>query len=110
MLEECFSAQWTGGLVAGSEPFVQTCRVEFLFARAATFLGQGIVGAVDDREADHAILYSLETLIHVVLPQSQPLHYTAVLMCEVRAQLQHPVPPLLYGNAHASPTLYSDRA
>lgn len=53
--------------------------MEFLFAGAATLLGQGVVGAVDNREADHTILYSLETLIHVVLPQSQALHYTAVL-------------------------------
>lgn len=53
--------------------------MEFLFAGAATFLGQGVVGAVDNREADHTILNSLETLIHVVLPQSQALHYTAIL-------------------------------
>jgi len=32
------------------------------------------------------------------------------LMREVGAQLQHPVPPLLYGDAHTSPTLYSDGA
>lgn len=25
MLKEGFSAEWAGGLVAGSEPFVQTC-------------------------------------------------------------------------------------
>lgn len=53
--------------------------MEFLFAGAATLLGQGVVGPVDNREADHTILYSLETLIHVVLPQSQALHYAAVL-------------------------------
>lgn len=57
----------------------QTRRVKFLFAGAATLLGQGVVGAVDNREADHTILYSLETLIHIVLPQSQALHYTAIL-------------------------------
>lgn len=57
----------------------QTRRVEFLFAGAASLLGQGVVGAVDNREADHAILDALKTLIHVVLPQSQALHYTAIL-------------------------------
>ena len=57
----------------------QARRVEFLFAGAAPLLGQGVVGAVDDREADHTILYPLETLIHIVLPQSQALHYAAIL-------------------------------
>lgn len=57
----------------------QTGRVELLLAGAAALLGQGVVGAMDDREADHAILYPLEALIHVVLPQSQTLHYAAVL-------------------------------
>ncbi len=53
--------------------------MEFLFTRAAALFGQGVVGAMDNREADHTVLDSLETLIHVVLPQSQALHYTAVL-------------------------------
>lgn len=57
----------------------QTSRVEFFLAGAASLLGQRVVGAVDDREADHAVLYPLEALIHVVLPQSQALHYTAIL-------------------------------
>lgn len=80
-LKKGLSAEWTGGLVAGSEPFVQTCRVELLFACAASLLRQRVVGSVDDGEADHAVLYSLKTLIHIVLPQSQTLHYTAILMC-----------------------------
>lgn len=152
----------------------QTCWVEFLFAGAATLLRQGVVGAMDNREANHTVFYSLETLIHIVLPQTQAFHNTAILntnthfncfnfflfwslkqkyfhtplglpcieklhwygynlatswivpsyyqfscllyiqcfylMCEVCAQLQHPVPPLLYGNAHSPPTLYSNRA
>lgn len=57
----------------------QTSRVEFFLAGAAPLLGQRVVGAVDDREADHAVFYPLEALIHVVLPQSQALHYTAIL-------------------------------
>lgn len=111
---------------------------------------------MDNREADHTVLYSLETLIHIVLPQSQALHYTSILntqtyfshlqhlygplrvysrfhlatglktiktspleyiqcllfylVCEVGAQLQHPVPPLLHGNTHTPPTLYRDGA
>lgn len=53
--------------------------MELLLAGAAALLGQGVVGAVDHREADHTILYSLEALIHVVLPQRQALHYAAIL-------------------------------
>lgn len=66
--EEGFSAQRTGGLVAGREPFIQASRVKLLLAGAAGFLGQRVVGAVDDRETDHAILHTLESLINVVLP------------------------------------------
>lgn len=116
LLEERFPAEWTGGLVAGSEPFVlwkaevmcysytnklqlvtralcyvyfkyqcnahishQTCWVEFLFAGAAGLLGERVVGAVNNREADHTVLYSFEALIHIVLPKSQALHYTTIL-------------------------------
>lgn len=32
------------------------------------------------------------------------------LMCQVGAELQHPVPPLLYGYAHSPPTLHRDGA
>lgn len=31
-------------------------------------------------------------------------------MCEVGAQLQHPVPPLLHGHTHTPPALHSDGA
>ena len=53
--------------------------MELLLAGAAGLLGQGVVGAVDDREADHAVLHALEPLVYVVLPQSQALHDAAVL-------------------------------
>lgn len=57
--------------------------MELLFAGATSLLGQGVVGAVDNREANHTVLYSLETLIHIVLPQSQALHYTAILNIQI---------------------------
>ena len=53
--------------------------MELLLAGAAGLLGQGVVRAMDDREADHAVLHALEPLVHVVLPQSQALHDAAVL-------------------------------
>lgn len=57
----------------------QTGRVELLFAGAAGLLGQGVVGAVDHGEADHAVFHSLKALVHVVLPQSQALHDATIL-------------------------------
>lgn len=53
--------------------------MELLLAGPARLLRQGVVGAVDDGEADHAVFNSLKALVHVVLPQSQSLHYTAIL-------------------------------
>lgn len=53
--------------------------MELLLAGAAGLFGQGVVGAVNNGEADHAVLYSLESLINIVLPQSQTLHYAAIL-------------------------------
>lgn len=57
----------------------QTRRVELLFAGPASLLGQGVVGAVDNGEADHTVFNSLKALVHVVLPQSKALHYAAIL-------------------------------
>lgn len=57
----------------------QTRRVELLSAGPASLLGQGVVGAVDNGEADHTVFNSLKALVHVVLPQSQALHYAAIL-------------------------------
>lgn len=56
--------------------------MEFLFAGATGLLWQGVVGAMDNREADHAILYSFEAFIHIILPQRQALHYTAILKAD----------------------------
>lgn len=67
----------------------QTCWVEFLFAGAASLLGQGVVGAMDNREANHTVFYSLKTLIHVVLPQSQALHNTAILNTNTHLNSEH---------------------
>lgn len=66
--------------------------MEFLLAGAAGLLGQGVVGAVDDREADHTVLYSFKALVDVVLPQSQALHDAAVLNTQTHGYMQglHP--------------------
>lgn len=53
--------------------------MELLFAGPASLLGQGVVGAMDNREADHTVFNSLKALVHVVLPKSQALHYAAIL-------------------------------
>lgn len=53
--------------------------MELLFAGPASLLGQGVVGAVNHGEADHAVFDSLKALVHVVLPQSQALHYATIL-------------------------------
>lgn len=53
--------------------------MELLLAGAASLLGQGVVGAMDNREANHTVFYPLETLIHVVLPETQALHNAAIL-------------------------------
>ena len=53
--------------------------MELLFAGPASLLGQGVVGAVDNGEADHTVFNSLKALVHIVLPQSQAIHYAAIL-------------------------------
>lgn len=70
--------------------------MEFLFAGAASLLGQGVVRAMYHGEADHAVLYSLEALVYVVLPQSQALHYAAVLS----AQTHITISPLIFFADH----------
>lgn len=60
----------------------QTSRMELLLAGTTSFLWQGVVGAVNNRETDHAVLDALEALIDVVLPQSQALHYAAILTAQ----------------------------
>lgn len=53
--------------------------MEFLLTSFAGKLGERVVGAVDNRKTDHAIVHSLKTLVHVPLPQDEPIHDTAVL-------------------------------
>lgn len=105
-LEESLSAQRTCGFVARCEPFIQTGGVELLFAGTAGFLWQRVIGSVNDREADHTVLHPLKTLVNIVLPQRQTFQNTAILVCEVRAELKHPIAPLLNGHTHSPPTLH----
>lgn len=69
MLKE-ISAQRTSRIVAGAKPFVQTGRVELLFTGLAAQFGKRIVTAVNDGEADHAVIHALETLVDVTFPQN----------------------------------------
>ena len=57
----------------------QTGRVVFLLACLALELGQVAGGAVNDGEADHALLHALELLVNVTLPQQQAIGNGAVL-------------------------------
>ena len=57
----------------------QTGRVVFLLACLALELGQVAGGAVNDGEADHALLHALELLVNVTLPQQQAVGNRAVL-------------------------------
>lgn len=69
----------------------QASRVELLLTGTTGFLRKGIVGSMDDREADHAVFHSLKTLIHIVLPQRQSFHDAAVLhrACQVYASVTY---------------------
>ena len=49
-------AEGAGGVVGGGEPLVEAGRVELLLAGPAAQLGQLVVGAVKDLEADVALL------------------------------------------------------
>lgn len=49
--------------------------MELLLAGAAGHLGQGVIGAMDDTEADHAVLKASKVLIQVTLPECQPIQY-----------------------------------
>ena len=57
----------------------QTGRVVFLLACLALELGQVAGGAVNDGEADHALLHALKLLVNVTLPQQQAVGNRAVL-------------------------------
>ena len=54
--------------------------MELLLAGPAGHLGQLVVGAVEDVEADVALLDALEALVHVPLPRRQTAHDVAVLL------------------------------
>lgn len=75
--------------------------MEELLAGAALLLGQLVVGAVDDGVADAALLDAVELLVHVLLPDLQTLQDRAVLVGQVRGQLDEPVAPLLLADAES---------
>lgn len=64
------SAQRTRCIITGAKPFVQTSRVEFLFASLAAQFRQRVVTAMNDRETDHAVFNAFKTLVHVTFPQN----------------------------------------
>ena len=57
--------------------------MELLLAGSALHLGQLVVGVVEDVEADVALLHALEPLVHVALPDRQPVHDVAVLLLQI---------------------------
>ena len=71
--------QRAGGIVARVEPLVQTLAVELLLARLARELGEGLVGAVHHREADHALLHTFEAAVHFLLPEEQRVQNATVV-------------------------------
>ena len=86
MLEE-ISTQRTRSIITGAEPFVQAGRVKFLFASLAAQFGQRVITAMNHRETDHAVLYSLKTLVHISLPQNEAIHYTSILKKDMKMVL-----------------------
>ena len=63
------SAERTCCIVTSAKPFVQTGRMELLLAGFAAQFGKRIITAVNHGETDHAVIYTLETLVDVSLPQ-----------------------------------------
>ena len=61
--------------------------MEFLLARAARDARQLEVGAVENVEADHALVHTLKLLVYVVLPETQAVHYVTVLRVEMSIML-----------------------
>jgi len=73
-------AQRTGGIVRCVEPFVETSRMEFLFASSARQLWQLVTRAVEDVEADVALLHTVKAFVKVLFPDGQPVDHRAVLV------------------------------
>ena len=61
--------------------------MEFLLARAASDARQLEVGAMENVEADHALVHALKLLVYVVLPEAQTVHYVTVLRVEMSIML-----------------------
>ena len=80
-LEEV-STQGTGGIVAGAKPFVKTGGVKLFATSATRQLGQLVVGTVKNVVTNVTLFDSFKTLVHVALPQCQPLQNGAVLSHE----------------------------
>lgn len=67
---EQISTQGARCVVTGAKPLVQTRRVELLLAGLAAQFWKRIVTAVNHRETDHTVIHTLETLVHIALPQN----------------------------------------
>ena len=87
---EQISAKGARRVVAGREPLVQARRVEFLLASPASQFGQLMAGAVQDKKADVALLYAVEPLVQVLLPDGEAVNDGAVLVLQECRQLKHP--------------------
>ena len=59
-----------------------------LLACLALQLGQGAVGAMDDGEADHAVIYALKALVHVTFPERKTIHDAAILVNEQHQDIE----------------------
>ena len=102
------SAERTRSIVARIEPFVlkqmyafnatgkrfvkvskdyeisyQARTMEFLFALLAGDFGKLIISTVHSHHANHTILHTLQMLIHIPLPQHQPIQQGTILHKEV---------------------------
>lgn len=104
--EKGLTTEWTSGFVARCKPFVQAGWMELFLACSTGFFGKRIVETMNDWETDHAIFNTLKTFVYIIFPQCQAFHNTSILVGEVSAQLQHPVPPLLNSYSDPFPTFH----
>lgn len=88
-------------LVARREPLVEARRVEFVLAGLARQARQRVVGRVDYRVANGALLHALKLALHVLLPQEHRRRDGAVLVPQERRDGQQPLaqPALAHADA-----------
>jgi len=107
---EQISAERAGGVVRGGEPLVEARRVELLLTGPASKVGQLVVRTMQNVEANVALLYTLKSFVHVLLPEVESLVDAAVLMDQEGRQSQHPLTPLASFYAHPLPRVYGESA